>query len=87
MVDCAPCERGASSAMRYQIEFMIETTEEHSVCSALKSDAGLAATVRLGFARAGATQVEFGAGGFQVRDLNKCGRIVAIEEFVPMGHA
>ena len=73
--------------MRYQIEFMIEPTDEHSVCSALCSEAGLAATLRVGFSRAAATQVMFGASGFQVRDLDQGGRIVAIEEFAPMGCA
>lgn len=64
---------------------MLETTEEHSVCATLSLDLTLSSAVRTGFERAAPTQVQFGAGGFQIRDMSKGGRIVAIEEFLPMG--
>jgi len=73
--------------MRYRIEFLIETTEEYSVCAALRGYRGLQPTLRMAFANAGVQQVEFGAGGFQIRDMDDHGRVVAIEEFRPMGNA
>lgn len=72
--------------MPYRVEFMLETTEEHSVCAMIACGRSLDKAVRAGFANAGLTQVEHGAGGFQVRDMDN-GQIVAIEEFTPMGNA
>lgn len=68
--------------MRFQIEYLQDAGQEHSVCYVSRSealDAGDAA--RQARARAEAAKRHYLARGFQVRDLAAQGRIVAAESF------
>ena len=68
--------------MRYRVEFLREATEEESVCFVRSLRAKELNVVQLqAHAWAGAAQRNFGAGGFQIRDLDNDGLIVALEEF------
>lgn len=72
--------------MRYRIEFLREAAEEESVCyvRALRApDPGLAQLQAQAWS--GSAQRNFGAGGFQIRDLDNAGRIVALEAFAGPG--
>ena len=68
--------------MRYRVEFLREATEESSVCHvrSLRADDILVVAMQA-MAWSGRVRTVFGAGGFQIRDLEQDGRIVAIEEF------
>jgi hypothetical protein len=68
--------------MRYQIEYLIESTDEHSVCHSAVAEGG-DLTAAEAEARRGQMLVQFtfGAEGFQIRDLRDNGRIVALEPF------
>jgi hypothetical protein len=70
----------------YRVEYLIETTEEGSVCSSLVADCDLVSAEWLARARGAAARQAFNADGFQIRDLSKDGRIVALECFdEPLG--
>jgi hypothetical protein len=71
-------ERG----MRFRIEYLTETTEQGSVCHT-RSIATANLTLVQFQAHAWSTKprVQYGAGGFQIRDLADNGRIVALETF------
>lgn len=68
--------------MRYRIEFLKETTEEGSVCHVRDPLDTELATARFQ-AHAWSAQVreDFGATGFQIRDLRNQGCIVTLEDF------
>lgn len=66
--------------MRYRVEYLVETTEEETVCLSRDAEGDLEAVewqARLG----GVEARRHGAGGFQIRDLKDQGRIVALETF------
>jgi hypothetical protein len=64
---------------RYRIEFLKETTEETSVLGVVMvADGCLEDALRVG---AGHADDHPEAEGFQVRDMNEDGRIVALETF------
>jgi hypothetical protein len=66
--------------MRYRIEFLTETARESSVCysrTLRTSDLKLAQLQALAWS--GKAAMEYGAGGFQIRDLAAKGRIVVLE--------
>jgi len=67
--------------MRYRIEYLIETTEEETVCAVVETAADLDSVEWQ--ARVGGVDARrrHGAGGFQIRDLEDHGRIVALETF------
>lgn len=67
--------------MRYRVEFLVETTEEESVCHSLDAEGHLDGVELLAFARSGEVKIKYGAAGFQIRDLNDNDRIVALETF------
>ena len=67
--------------MRYRVEFLVETTEEDSVCHSIVADGHLDGVELLAFARSGEVKLKYGAEGFQIRDLNDNDRIVALETF------
>lgn len=72
--------------MRYRIEFLRESTEEHSVCHTAETEGALEVVEMYALIRADAMKRQFGAEGFQVRDLSDDGRIVALETFdEPLG--
>jgi hypothetical protein len=66
---------------RYRIEYLTETTEEESVCHVLAiKPASLRAAGDAAFAGFAEARRAFGAGGFQIRDMNtENARIVALE--------
>jgi hypothetical protein len=70
--------------MRYKIEYLTETTEEDSVCW---RDPVLASTLELAgdsaWAKGAWAYTEVAARGFQIRDMDRDGDIVAIEDFPP----
>lgn len=66
--------------MRYRIEFLTEATEESSVCYAREPRCADLKLLRFQAAAwSGAVKRKYGAGGFQIRDLDADGRIVALE--------
>jgi len=67
--------------MRYRVEYLWETAATQAVCHAAEVDGNLDSAelqARLGGPTA---QKMFGAGGFQIRDLEDGGAIVALETF------
>ena len=68
--------------MRYRVEFLREATEEDSVCLArFPRTAHLRLAEMQALAWSSKACRDYGAGGFQIRDLNANGRIVAVEAF------
>lgn len=68
--------------MRFQIEYLAETTEEDSVCFAEPERfATLDAAGDHAFDQAAWAFETHGAEGFQVRDMLDNGRIVALEAY------
>jgi hypothetical protein len=67
--------------MRYRIEYLIESTEEQSVCETAAVDGDLETVERLAKAGAAMARIAYGAGGFQIRDLEREGRVITIETF------
>lgn len=68
--------------MHYRVEFLREPTEELSVCHARSLRADDVTIVAMqALAWSGRARSVFGAEGFQIRDLDQNGRIVAVEEF------
>lgn len=65
--------------MRFSIEYLRETTEEHSVCSVRKVEARTLAGARKAAWRDVFVTRRAGATGFQIRNTRNV--IVAIEEF------
>ena len=68
--------------MRYRIEYLIEASEQNSVCHtrSLKHSNLIVAQFQA-HAWSARPRTEHGAGGFQIRDLADNGRIVALETF------
>lgn len=68
--------------MRYQIEFLRRPSDEDSVCLTREPDAG---DLRIAEYQAQAwsaqAQAAHGARAWQIRDLDKNGRIVSVELF------
>jgi hypothetical protein len=76
--------------MRYRVEFLSEpaseTTEEKSVCHIAETNDELEVAEMRAFLAASRMRRDFGAEGFQIRDLKSEGRIVALESFdEPLG--
>jgi hypothetical protein len=68
--------------MRYRIEFLRETTEEGSVCQVRPPlDVELVTARYQAHVWAAVARDEFGATGFQIRDLRNQGCIVTLEDF------
>jgi hypothetical protein len=67
--------------MTYRVEYLVEATEEDTVCAALDADCDLVTAEWLARARGAHARVQFNAEGFQIRDLADAGRIVALEMF------
>jgi hypothetical protein len=72
--------------VRYRIEFLSETAEEVSVCHAADTNDELEIAEMRAFLAASRMRRNFGAEGFQIRDLTSEGRIVMLEMFdEPLG--
>lgn len=67
--------------MRYRIEFLTETTDEHSVCQAGEIEGDLARAELQARVQGQRVREALQADGFQIGDLNDGGRIVALESF------
>lgn len=67
--------------MRYRIEYLVETTDEYSVCQSGEIDGDLDRVELQARINAEKMKRAFQAGGFQIRDLLDGGRIVALESF------
>lgn len=67
--------------MRYRVEYLSETTEEVSVCHTADSNDELEVVEMRAFLAASRMRREFGAEGFQIRDLKSQGAIVVLETF------
>ncbi len=67
--------------MRYRIEFLTETTDEHSVCQSGDIEGDLLRAEMQARMQGQRMREALQADGFQIRDLNDGGRIVALESF------
>lgn len=67
--------------MRYRIEYLIETTDEYSVCQSGDVEGDLVRVEVQARLQSERMKAAFQAGGFQIRDLLDGGRIVALETF------
>lgn len=67
--------------MRYRVEYLRETTEEHSVCHCTVHSGNLDAVEATARIRGASLMLRFGADGFQIRDLGDNDRIVVLESF------
>lgn len=67
--------------MRYRIEYLIETTDEYSVCQSGEIDGDLDRVELQARLNGEKMKQSHCAGGFQIRDLLDGGRIVALETF------
>jgi hypothetical protein len=72
--------------MRYRVEFLSETAEEESVCHIAETNDELEVVEMRAFLAASRMRRDFGAEGFQIRDLKREGCIVVLESFdEPLG--
>ncbi len=72
--------------MRYRVEFLSETTQEASVCHAAETNDELEVAEMRAILAAARMRKDYGAEGFQIRDLTSQGRIVLLETFdEPLG--
>lgn len=67
--------------MRYRVEYLTETTEEETVCVSIDADCDLVTAEWFARARGVDARKRYNAEGFQIRDLDDAGRIVALETF------
>jgi hypothetical protein len=72
--------------VRYRVEYLTETTEEERVCVSIDANCDLATAEWFARARGADARKRHNAEGFQIRDLDDAGRIVALETFTdPLG--
>ncbi|MBC7769853.1 MAG: hypothetical protein H7124_13810 [Phycisphaerales bacterium] len=67
--------------MRYRIEYLVETTDELSVCQTGEIEGELDRVELQARLDSEKMKHAFQAGGFQIRDLMDGGRIVTLETF------
>jgi hypothetical protein len=67
--------------VRYRVEYLTETTEEETVCVSIDANCDLATAEWFARARGADARKRHRAEGFQIRDLDDAGRIVALETF------
>jgi hypothetical protein len=65
--------------MRYLIEYL--TTQAHAVCHAMPTDGDLARVEAEARVAGPGAAMQYGANGFQIRDLSEGGRIVVLSTF------
>jgi hypothetical protein len=67
--------------VRFRIEYLTETTDENSVCHAkVVGVFGLDEAKREAWLAFQPVRTLFGANGFQIRDIERGGEIVALED-------
>ena len=72
--------------MRYRVEYLSETAAETSVCHIAETNDELEVAEMRAFLASSRMRRDFGAEGFQIRDLKSGGCIVALESFdEPLG--
>jgi len=72
--------------MRYRVEYLMETAEEDTVCVSIDAECDLVTAAWFARARGADARKRYNAEGFQIRDLDDAGRIVALEIFnEPLG--
>jgi hypothetical protein len=67
--------------VRYRVEYLTETTEAETVCVSIDANCDLATAEWFARARGADARKRHRAEGFQIRDLDDAGRIVALETF------
>jgi hypothetical protein len=67
--------------VRYRVEYLVEATEEETVCVSIDAECDLATAEWFARARGADARKRHNAEGFQIRDLDDAGRIVALETF------
>ena len=67
--------------MRYRVEYLTETTEEETVCVSIDAECDLTTAEWFARARGADARKRYNAEGFQIRDLEDSGCIVALETF------
>ena len=67
--------------MRYRVEYLTETTEEASVCHVTDAEGDLDSVEFMARVRGADAAVQYGASGFQIRDVANKDRIVALQTF------
>ena len=67
--------------MRYRVEYLIETSEQHSVCYVTDAEGDLDSVEFLARVSAADAAAQYGARGFQIRDVANNDRIVALQPF------
>lgn len=67
--------------MRYRVEYLTEATEDETVCVSIDAECDLTTAEWFARARGADARKRYNAEGFQIRDLEDAGRIVALETF------
>ena len=67
--------------MRYRIEYLMQTVDGDTVCQTAEADGNLELAELQARLNGENMKRAFHAGGFQIRDLEDGGRIVALESF------
>lgn len=67
--------------MRYRVEYLTETTEESSVCHVTDAEGDLDSVEFMARVRGADAAAQFGASGFQIRDVANRNQIVALQTF------
>jgi hypothetical protein len=67
--------------MRYRVEYLTETTEETSVCHATDAEGDLGSVEFMARIHGADAATQFGASGFQIRDVDNRNAIVALQTF------
>ena len=67
--------------MRYRIEYLMQTARGDAVCQTAEAEGNLELAELLARLNGENMKLAFHAGGFQIRDLEDGGRIVALESF------
>ena len=67
--------------MRYRVEYLTETTEEASVCHVTDAEGDLDSVEFMARVRGADAAVQYGANGFQIRDVANKDEIVVLQTF------
>ena len=67
--------------MRYRIEYLMQTADGDAVCQTAEAEGNLELAELQARLNGESMKRAFHAGGFQIRDLEDGGRIVALESF------
>ena len=67
--------------MRYRVEYLTATTEDASVCHVTDAEGDLDSIEFMARVRGADAAVQYGASGFQIRDVDNRNQIVALQTF------